>query len=111
MFYFIDEIEGIGLIYVVKFGEVGIKIMEVYFECVKDLKGCKVFEEEMGIDGKWILKWVNMVDLMCISGVGEEYFELFEVVGVDMVKEFKYCNVVNLVVKMKEVNEEKSFVC
>ena len=68
------------------------------------------FEEETGIDGKRILKWANMADLMRISGVGEEYSELLEAAGVDTVKELKHRNAANLAEKMSEVNEDKKLV-
>ncbi|GAA0772887.1 DUF4332 domain-containing protein [Roseibium denhamense] len=110
MSYAIDEIEGIGPAYAEKLGEIGIKTTEAYLEQAKDPKGRKALEEKTGIDGKRILKWANMADLMRISGVGEEYSELLEAAGVDTVKELKHRNASNLAEKMKEVNEEKKLV-
>ncbi|EAV40773.1 DUF4332 domain-containing protein [Roseibium aggregatum] len=110
MSYSIDEIEGIGPAYAAKLGEVGIKTTEAYLERAKDPKGRKALEEATGIDGKRILKWANMADLMRISGVGEEYSELLEAAGVDTVKELKHRNAANLAEKMQEVNEAKKLV-
>ncbi|CTQ42890.1 DUF4332 domain-containing protein [Roseibium aggregatum] len=110
MSYSIDEIEGIGPTYAAKLGEVGIKTTAAYLERAKDPKGRKALEEETGIDGKRILKWANMADLMRISGVGEEYSELLEAAGVDTVKELKHRNAANLAEKMQEVNEAKKLV-
>ncbi|MEE4011543.1 DUF4332 domain-containing protein [Roseibium sp. FZY0029] len=110
MSYSIDEIEGIGSTYAAKLGEVGIKTTEAYLERAKDPKGRKALEEATGIDGKRILKWANMADLMRISGVGEEYSELLEAAGVDTVKELKHRNAANLAEKMQEVNEAKKLV-
>ncbi|MFT5446755.1 MAG: putative flap endonuclease-1-like 5' DNA nuclease [Gammaproteobacteria bacterium] len=44
-----------------------------------------------------------MVDLMRVSGIGEEYPELLEAAGVDTVKELRNRNAE----KMAEVNAEK----
>ncbi|TYC65265.1 DUF4332 domain-containing protein [Stappia sp. BW2] len=110
MSYSIDEIEGIGPAYAAKLGEAGIKTTEAYLERAKDPKGRKALEEATGIEGKRILKWANMADLMRISGVGEEYSELLEAAGVDTVKELKHRNAANLAEKMQEVNEAKKLV-
>ena len=110
MSYSIDEIEGIGPAYAAKLGEVGIKTTEAYLERAKDPKGRKALEEATGIDGKRILKWANMADLMRISGVGEEYSELLEAAGVFTVKELKHRNAANVAEKMQEVNEAKKLV-
>ncbi len=110
MSYSISEIEGIGPTYAEKLGEVGIKTTAAYLERAKDPKGRKALEAETGIDGKRLLKWANMADLMRISGVGEEYSELLEAAGVDTVKELKHRNATNLYEKMKEVNGEKKLV-
>ncbi len=110
MSYSIDEIEGIGPTYAAKLSELGIKTTEAYLERAKDPSGRKALEKDTGIDGKRILKWANMADLMRISGVGEEYSELLEAAGVDTVKELKHRNAANLATKMSEVNEEKKLV-
>ena len=110
MSYSIDEIEGIGPVYAEKLGAVGIKTTADYLERAKDPKGRQTLEDETGIDGKRILKWANMADLMRISGVGEEYSELLEAAGVDTVKELKHRVAANLAAKMTEVNEQKKLV-
>ncbi|WP_299816734.1 DUF4332 domain-containing protein [uncultured Roseibium sp.] len=110
MSYSIAEIEGIGPTYAEKLGKVGIKTTGAFLERAKDPKGRKALEDETGIEGKRLLKWANMADLMRISGVGEEYSELLEAAGVDTVKELRNRNAANLAAKMQEVNADKKLV-
>ena len=42
-----------------------------------------------GLTTARFLKWANMADLMCTSGIGSEFSELLEAVGVDTVKELR----------------------
>jgi predicted flap endonuclease-1-like 5' DNA nuclease len=72
-------------------------------------KGREDLVEKTGVSSKLILKWVNMADLMRISGVGEEYSELLEAAGVDTVKELKM-RTGHLHQAMLQVNEERKLV-
>jgi predicted flap endonuclease-1-like 5' DNA nuclease len=63
-----------------------------------------------GISGKLILEWVNHVDLFRIKGVGEEYSDLLEEVGVDTVVELAQRNVANLHEAIMETNARKKLV-
>lgn len=56
----------------------------------------KELAEATGIDEASILKWANHADLMRIKGIGGEYAELLEKVGVDTVKELAKRNADNL---------------
>lgn len=51
-----------------------------------------------------------MADLFRITGVGEEYTDLLQAVGVDTVPELAQRNAENLHKKLAEVNEEKKLV-
>ena len=73
--------------------------------CTKS--GRQGLAQKTGIGESQILKWVNMVDLCRIKGVGEKYSELLECAGVHTVKELRNRNPENLTTKMAEVNEQK----
>ncbi len=110
MAYNITEIEGIGPAYSEKLAGAGITTTDELLEACANPKGRDEIAEKTGIEGKRILRWANMADLMRISGVGEEYSDLLEAAGVDTVKELRNRNAENLHAKMLEVNEAKSLV-
>ncbi len=110
MSYKIIEIEGIGPTYSEKLTGVGIETTDALLEACATPKGRQDLEEKTGIEGKRILRWANMADLMRVSGVGEEYSDLLEAAGVDTVKELRTRNAENLHAKMVEVNEAKNLV-
>ena len=64
--------------------------------------------QKTGISGKLILKWANHADLFRISGIGPQYAELLEAVGVDTVKELRHRVPANLTAKMVEINKVKN---
>ncbi|MDQ1278837.1 MAG: hypothetical protein QG670_97 [Thermoproteota archaeon] len=106
----IEDIEGIGPVYVGKLVEAGIKTTADLLDAGSTPKGRKTLAEKMEISEKLILKWVNMADLFRIKGVGEEYSEFLEVAGVDTVVELSKRVAENLHAKMLEVNETKKLV-
>lgn len=104
------EIEGIGSQYASKLAEVGIKNSDALLEAGATKKGRKELAEKTGIPEKLILEWVNLADLFRIKGVGEEYSDLLEEVGVDTVAELAKRDPVNLHAKIMEVNQQKKLV-
>ena len=106
----LTEVEGIGDVYAQKLTEAGIMTTEALLEKGATPQGRKAVEEETGISGTLILKWVNRADLFRIKGIGEEYADLLEIAGVDTVPELAQRNPVNLYEKIKEVNAEKKLV-
>lgn len=101
----IEEVEGIGPAYGDKLRTAGVNTTDQLLEAGKTKNGRAELVLKTGIGEKQILKWVNMVDLFRINGVGSEYAELLEAAGVDTVKELKHRIASNLVKKMTEVNE------
>ncbi len=73
-------------------------------------KGRENLAAATGITGTLILKWVNMADLMRISGIGEEFSELLEAAGVDTVKELRNRIPENLHLAMLEANKQRKMV-
>jgi len=106
--YKIEDVEGIGPAYGEKLRSAGVKNTDELLATGKTKKGRADLAQKTGISESLILKWVNMVDLYRIKGIGSEFSELLEASGVDTVKELKHRVAANLVKKMTEVNTEKN---
>ena len=106
----LKEVEGIGSVYAGKLAEAGITTTEALLDKGASPKGRNEMEETTGISGKLILRWMNMVDMFRIKGVGEEYSDLLEAAGVDTVPELAQRNAENLYQKLVETNAEKKLV-
>lgn len=105
--YKIEDVEGIGPAYGEKLRKAGVTNTDQLLTAGKTKKGRAELAQKTGISEALILKWVNMVDLYRIKGVGSEFSELLEAAGVDTVKELKHRIPANLAKKMTEVNEQK----
>ncbi len=110
MSYKIIDIEGVGDVYAAKLTAAGINTVDELLEAAKKPAGRAALAEKTGITPKLILTWANHADLMRIKGVGPQFSELLEAVGVDTVKEFRHRSADNLFAKMTEVNEKKHLV-
>ncbi len=106
----IDEIEGIGPKFARKLRKVGLKTTEGLLKRAATRKDRSALAEEAGFTPEQILEWVNRADLMRVRGVGSEYADLLEHVGVDTVKELRRRNAKSLTAKMTEVNDKKRLV-
>lgn len=106
----IEEIEGIGKTYASKLVNLGIKTTEDLLNVAATKNGRKGLAEKVGISEKLILEWVNLADLFRIKGIGEEYSDLLEEVGVDTVAELARRDPKNLHAKILEVNKAKKLV-
>lgn len=108
--YKIEELEGIGPVLGEKLRVAGVASTDALLVAGKTKKQRKELAEKSGIDEAKLLKFINMVDLFRIKGVGSEYAELLEAAGVDTVPELAQRKAENLCAKMEEVNAEKSLV-
>ena len=106
----LETIEGIGPVYAEKLRAAGVGSVGALLRAGATSEGRKALEEKTGIGHEYVLDWVNRADLMRIKGVGEEYSDLLEKVGVDTVPELAQRNPDSLYGKMLEVNEEKRLV-
>ena len=106
----VETIEGIGPVYAAKLKAVGIDYVSDLLQAGASRKGREDLVEKTAISSVLVLKWVNMADLMRISGIGEEYSELLEAAGVDTVKELRNRNPENLYQAMLEANQQRSMV-
>ena len=82
------------------------------YEQVEDLlplseKDKDALAERLKISRKLIDKWQEHADLMRITGVGPEYAEALNMVGIDSVKELAQRNPENTVTRIQEMKKEK----
>jgi predicted flap endonuclease-1-like 5' DNA nuclease len=110
MSYAVMDIKGIGPLMADKLKKVGIRTTAKLLETAASAKGRKELAARIGVDEKTILRWANLVDRMRIKGIGEDYAQLLQEVGVDTVKELKYRNVAKLASAMREANKKNKFV-
>ena len=101
MFFLVEvnkliDIEGIGPVYSEKLKSAGAETTKDLLKLAKTPAARKKLAEKAGIDEALILKWANHADLMRIKGIGGEYAELLEKIGVDTVKELAKRNADNL---------------
>jgi predicted flap endonuclease-1-like 5' DNA nuclease len=101
----IIEIEGIGP----KYGE---KLKDAGYEKIEELiplsrKDLKELAEETGISFQLLDKWQEHADLMRIKGVGPEYSDALNQIGIDSVKEFAQRNPENTLKRIEELDKEK----
>jgi predicted flap endonuclease-1-like 5' DNA nuclease len=97
----LDKVEGIGAKSAKALEDAGIKdtdaLLKVKQKEIADLA------KKTGIPQKNIDKWIEIVDLMRIKGVGEEYSEALNRIGIDSVKEFRNRNAENTLKKLEEM--------
>lgn len=107
MSYRVIDLEGVGAVFAEKLAAAGISTTEQMLAECGAAKGRKSVAEKTGIGEGKLLTWVNMADLMRISGIGAEFSELLEAAGVDTVRELQHRNAENLAATMVEVNEQR----
>jgi predicted flap endonuclease-1-like 5' DNA nuclease len=90
------DVEGIGPVHAEKLKSAGAETTKDLLKLAKTPKAQKKLAKATGIAETLILKWANHADLMRIKGIGGEYAELLEKVGVDTVKELAKRNADNL---------------
>lgn len=90
------DVEGIGPVHAEKLKSVGAETTKDLLKLAKTPGARKKLAEATGIAETLILKWANHADLMRIKGIGGEYAELLEKLGVDTVKELAKRNADNL---------------
>src|SRR5215471_17900114 len=88
----------------------GIRTTEKLLEAAKSLKGRQMLEEKTEIDQERLLRVANLIDRMRIKGVGPEYAELLEAVGVVTVRELRYRNPARLADAMAKANMTRKLV-
>jgi predicted flap endonuclease-1-like 5' DNA nuclease len=106
----LNSIQGIGSIFAEKFAAIGITTTVNLLEAGKTRAGRADLAEKAGISPKLILEWVNLSDLMRVKGVSEQYSNLLKQTGVNTVTELAHRNPINLLNKLREINDDKELV-
>ena len=101
----IIEIEGIG-------GKFGKKLEKGGISNIEDLiplsrKEIKELAGKTDISEKLLDKWQEHADLMRIKGVGPEYAEALNEIGIDSVKELAQRNPENTLERIEKLDKEK----
>ena len=106
----ISNVEGIGRVYATRLANIGVSTFEALLKRGASKKGRKNIADKCGIPEDDILRCVKKADLARIKGIGSQYADLLEVVGVDSVPKLAQRKAGNLHNKMMEVNAEENVV-
>ncbi len=106
----VTAIVGVSEAYAFKLRAQSITTVDEYLKKTATKQGRAELAAKTGIADQMILTWANHADLFRIKGIGGEYAELLEMVGVDTVPELAGRRPDNLFVKMAEINKEKKLV-
>jgi predicted flap endonuclease-1-like 5' DNA nuclease len=106
----LSDLDGLGPSFAVKMKKVGIRTTAKLLETAKSLKGRQMLSERTEIDEQQLLRVANLIDRMRIKGVGQEYSELLEAVGVVTLKELRYRNPARLAQAMAVANVKRKLV-
>ena len=106
----LEKVEGIGKDYANKLKQNNIKSTKSLLVQGATAVGRKNIAKAVKVNKKKVLEWVNRVDLMRVSGIGEEYSDLLEEAGVDSCTELAMRNPENLVEKMTQINNRRNLV-
>lgn len=101
----IDEVEGIGPMNAGKLESEGITTVDDLLRECGPARGRHYISEQTGISEHQLLEWTNRCDLMRIPGVGSEYSDLLEAVGVDSPTELAQRNPANLAAAIRAYDE------
>ena len=101
----IIEIEGIGKKYGITLKSAGFLDVESLIGLDRD--GIKKLAEKTKISEKLLDKWAEHADLMRIDGIGPEYAEVINEIGIDSVKEFAQRNPNNTLERIMKLDKEK----
>jgi hypothetical protein len=93
-----------------KLRSAGIRTAARFLEEAQSAKGRLALAEKTEIDPKVLLHWANLIDRMRVKGIGQDYAELLEVVGVVTVNQLKYRSPANLAKAMKKANDQRKLV-
>jgi len=102
--------DGIGPVLAARLARAGITTTLDLLDRCCDRAGRTEVAAEVRLPQERLLKWVNLANLMRISGVGEEYSELLNAAGVSTVKDLRRRNPENLTSTIRITNERLKLV-
>ncbi|MGH8937150.1 MAG: DUF4332 domain-containing protein [Acidimicrobiia bacterium] len=106
----IGAIKGMAPANATKLRRVGLRTTEAFLKRAATRSGRAELAERTGLDEVQLLEWLNLADLMRIKGVGSEYSDLLEAVGVATVRELRRRSPQSLLKKMAILNDNKRLV-
>ena len=102
--YPVERIEGIGPNYGAKLREAGICTTADLLRAGGSREKRRELARRTGIEEGRLAKWVAMADFMRIKGVGSQYAELLEAVGLQSVRQLRAVRAEELERRMVRVN-------
>ena len=108
--YEIEAIEGIGSIRGKLLRNLGIKTVDDLLNASATKHDRCRLARKVGVTEETLLDWINRGDLLRVRGVGKQYSELLESVGVDSVTDLSSRNPILLHKTLKTVNRQKRLV-
>ena len=105
--YKLEEIDGIGSISGIKLREIGIVTTEDLLKRCSEARGRQTTAFASGISEAQLAKWVNMADLMRISGIGQDYADLLAAAGVETVSLLREQIAADLAARLRAVNAKQ----
>ena len=106
----IIEIKGVGPSYGEKLESLNIKTTyDLLKKCTTPQDRRKISKKSK-ISETIILKWVNMIDLLRIKGIGVEISEFMECLGIDTINKLANSDPEILFQKMKDLNNNKNII-
>lgn len=103
----LKEIEGIGNAYATKLNKAGVRGVNGLLKAGGTRKGRVELAKATGFNAKTILEWVNRADLFRIKGIGSQFSDLLEAVGVDTVVELSKRQPESLLAAFEKANSGK----
>lgn len=93
-----------------KLRKAGIRTTEALLKRAASRAGRAELAQATGLDEAQLVEWLNLADLMRVDGVGSEYSDLLETVGVGTVKALRRRSSASLYKRLVAVNEQKKLV-
>jgi predicted flap endonuclease-1-like 5' DNA nuclease len=106
----ITDIEGIVPGMELKLKQVGIRSINQLLEKCATKEDRQKIGEKIGVDEPSILKWVNTADMYRVKGLGSEYSQLLERIGINTISELKHTTPHTLLEKITLVNRANRLV-
>ena len=106
----IDAIDGIDVKDATRFRKNGVRTTEALLRKAQTRRGRKDLAVATGLTEKQLFKWVNRADLMRVKGIGAEYADLLEAVGVTDLKDLRTRNASALTKRLLSLNARKQLV-
>lgn len=106
----IQDIEGIDSVYADKLIGVGITNIQTLLKKCSSLAGIEELQQTTGIEKNLIIQWVNLADLLQITGLNSEYFPLLAALGIHTIAELKNRFPETLQSQMMKINRQKQLV-